>query len=180
MKFSTVLLPLALATPLLASPVTVESRQPVAELTSRNPEFAALSKLLEKRQLGGLLPCLPLCMFFDTVCRSVAGVIAVVGNVDFQALDDAGCVPRYCQCLAACGEDIEFYCYKEFGGPFDNAPENCSEDCCKDDGSCPPPQVEEPEPTPPGCCTCSARFLGVCTGGPPCDRESDVTCGPST
>ena len=85
MKLSSALLSLALVMPLFASPVTVESRQPLAELTSRNPEFAALSKLLEKRQFGGFLPCMPLCMFFDTLCRSVAGIIAVIGNVDFQA-----------------------------------------------------------------------------------------------
>lgn len=172
MKFSTVLLPLALATPLLASPVTVESRQPVAELTSRNPEFEAFSKLLEKRQLGSL--CLPLCMLFDTICTSIAGIISVVGNVDFQALDDIGCVPRYCQCLAACDEEIEFYCYEDFGGPFEDTPENCSEDCCKDDGSCPPPEEEEEGPFPTGCCSCNKKFLGLCTTEPDC--EIDPTC----
>ena len=176
MKFSTVLLPLALAAPLFASPVTVESRQPGTELTSRNPEFAALSKLLDKRQLG-FLPCLPLCMFFDTLCRSIAGIIAVLGDVDFQALDNLGCVPRYCQCLAVCDEEIEYYCYEDFGGPFDDTPENCSEDCCKDDGSCPPPEEEEEEedPFPAGCCTCNRQFLGLCTGLEP-ECEFDPTC----
>ena len=111
-----------------------------SELTSRNPAAAATSELTELDKRLFVLPilgplCVPVCTLLDSVCQVVGVTVATIFNGEFDPIDQAVCIPTYCNCQQECGleaDEIDYFCYEANGGPLPDQFENCDEYCCEE------------------------------------------------